>query len=98
MKKLFLFIVAILLLSSCNNTPMEVKNPDKETTLEILKLAEADTTLVKVVIIKETLYVVKDNVVTHKVSNDSGKLVTLLLFILALLLIVGIIAVMIENR
>jgi PBP1b-binding outer membrane lipoprotein LpoB len=89
MKKLFLFITAILLLSSCDNTPMEVENPDKKTTLEILKLAEKDTTTVKVVVLDETLYVLRDNKVTHEVTNYSGTVgslyVTLIIFIIIIL-------------
>ena len=89
MKKLFLFITAILLLSSCDNIPMEVENPDKKTTLEILKLAEKDTTLAKVVIIDETLYVLKNNKVTHEVTNYYGAVSTLfVILLLAIVLIV----------
>lgn len=95
MKKLFLFITAILLLSSCDNIPMEVENPDKKTTLEILKLAEKDTTLAKVVIIDETLYVLKNNKVTHEVTNYSGAVTTLAVVlssvIVLLIIVVGII-------
>jgi PBP1b-binding outer membrane lipoprotein LpoB len=90
MKKLFLFITAILLLSSCDNTPMEVENPDKKTTLEILKLAEKDTATVKVVVLDETLYVLRDNKVTHEVTNQSGAVgalaVTLMISIIIILI------------
>jgi len=91
MKKLFLFIIAILLLSSCDNIPMEVENPDKKTTLEILKLAEKDTTLAKVVIIDETLYVLKNNKVTHEVTNYYGAVSTLnvILIILIMIILIG---------
>jgi hypothetical protein len=91
MKKLFLFITAILLLSSCDNIPMEVENPDKKTTLEILKLAEKDTTLAKVVIIDETLYVLKNNKVTHEVTNYYGAVSTLnvILIILIMIILIG---------
>ena len=91
MKKLFLFITTLLLLSSCDNTPMEVENPDKKTTLEILKLAEKDTTTVKVVVLDDTLYVLEDNKVTHEVINHSGALATLVLILIMLIVSITII-------
>jgi PBP1b-binding outer membrane lipoprotein LpoB len=97
MKKLFLFITAILLLSSCDNTPMEVENPDKKTTLEILKLAEKDTTLVKVVVLDNTLYVLEDNKVTHEVTNHSGAVTTLAVILMILIILIGIVLAINTN-
>jgi hypothetical protein len=88
--KTFLFLAFVLLLfSSCTNTSIKPKNPLAETTAEILEIAKADTNYYKVVYLHSELFVLHDNVVKYKVSNDSGVANTL--FLLALiLLIVGI--------
>ena len=76
---------------------MEVENPDKETTLEILKLAEKDTTTVKVVVLDDTLYVLRDNKVTHEVTNQSGAVSALFTIVMILVMIIAIGSVIIID-
>jgi hypothetical protein len=88
--KNLLLIILTLFLFSCENTPTQVKNPEKETTMEILQLANQDTTCVKVVEIDNIVYVINNGLVTHKIVNSSGGAKTLILiaFIIVIVLIV----------
>lgn len=96
MKNLLLVLFALLLFS-CDNEPTKVENPQKETTVEILALANADTTFVKVVEIADVTYVVNNGVVTHKVSNESGVVATLGLILIAIMFVILIIAFVLSE-
>lgn len=80
----YLFILFALFLFSCDNVPIKVENPEKITTIEILNLAEKDTTSYKKVEIENTLYLISDNEVKYKVNNDSGAVFTLLILMVFL--------------
>lgn len=82
MKKLFYLLFAAILFTACSNDPIEVSNPEKETTTEILNIAAKDTSCAKVVILSETLYVVENNLVTKKIENTTGALWTVTLFLI----------------
>lgn len=78
MKKIFLILLVIVGLSSCDDTIKPINNSDKETTLEVLN--NVDTTS-NVAIIDYTVYIVKDGKVTHKVINYHSDVLTLIIII-----------------
>jgi hypothetical protein len=84
MKKLLILSLTMLLFS-CSNKPFAVEDSQKATTIEVLNALDNDTTCVKIVEIDDTLYVVKDNLVTHKIRNQSGVVDTLGLIIIILI-------------
>lgn len=72
-------ITLTLVLTSCDNTPIRVPNPDKVTTVELQNIAKADTNVYKVVIVSdpsgtETMYIINPKIdkVEMKLNNDSG--------------------------
>ena len=89
MKKLLL-ITLLGAFMSCSNTPTNVENPTKSTTIELQQLANADSTVYKVVELNDNVYILseKDNLVVKKVSNLTGTIETLVL-ILFLVLVIG---------
>jgi len=93
MKKLVSMLVLGATMISCNNKPIKVENPKQETTVELQQLASIDSITYKVVEKDNTVYILstKDNTVVKKVSNDSGVLGTVTIFLVitmfALLLI-----------
>ena len=79
---------------SCDNTPIEVKNPKQETTVELQQMASVDTITYKVVERDNKVYIIstKDNTVVKKISNDSGFAATVILFmaiIMIALILIG---------
>ena len=89
MKKLLL-ITLLGIFTSCGISPTNVENPTKITTIQIQQLANADTTVYKVVELDGTVYILseKDNLVMKKVSNLTGTVETLAL-ILFLVMAIG---------
>lgn len=91
-------IALTLTLTSCDNTPIKVANPDKVTTVELQNIAKADTNEYKVVYYfspggGETMFIINPKIdkVVMKVDNNSGAIDTLALvvlmgFLLALIL------------
>jgi PBP1b-binding outer membrane lipoprotein LpoB len=63
MKKLFMIVVLGLTMTSCSNTPTEVKNSKESTTVELQQLASIDSVTYKVVEKGSTVYILstKDN-------------------------------------
>ena len=89
MKKLIMILGLVLVLSSCSDTPTEVKNPKQETTVELQQLASIDSVTYKVVEKGKMVYILstKDNTVVKKVRNESGALKTsVLVFFIILVL------------
>jgi len=72
MKKILTVICLLVLFASCDNTPTEVKDPQKETTVQLQQLAAIDTVDYKVVELNDVMYVIKDDLVVKKVKNQSG--------------------------
>ena len=54
--KYLIILILFIFLSSCNNDDIKVEHPETVTTLEIRKLAEADTTLHRIVYLDDKLY------------------------------------------
>jgi hypothetical protein len=94
MKRFLIIALLGLSLTSCNNTPTKVENPKKVTTVELQQMAKIDSTTYKVVEKDNTVYVLstKDNMVVKTVSNDSGLVFTLILFIFVILFIATILS------
>ena len=87
----YILILITLFLFSCHNTPIEVENPAKVTTQEILNIANTDTISYKRVYLDNTMYLVSNGEVKYKLLNSTGIANTLLIaslifFILGLLL------------
>jgi PBP1b-binding outer membrane lipoprotein LpoB len=97
MKKIIIIVGLILISFSCSNTPIAVADSNKETTLEIQQLANQDTNCYKVVELNDILYVLQDQKVVIKVSNDSGALNSILLVFLLIWLLVIIIALILNQ-
>lgn len=98
MKKLFIFILFIGLLSSCNDIPVKVENPDKETTYEIIEKSKQDTTLYKLVEMdEETIYAINttDNKVVYKFENYSGTAIAVVFIFLIIIIGISTIAIII---
>jgi hypothetical protein len=89
MKRILIIALLGLSITSCENTPTEVKNPKEETTVELQQLASIDTITYKVVEKDDTVYVLSttDNMVVKKVENQSGTPPTMLLAICIMLLV-----------
>ena len=89
MKTLLTFLLFILL-SSCSNNNIEVKNPQKETTEEIKQLAEQDSVTYKAVYLDDTLYLIntKTKLVEKQLRNATGAANNLLLLTLMLGLLI----------
>jgi PBP1b-binding outer membrane lipoprotein LpoB len=87
MKKLIMILGLVLVLSSCSDTPTEVKNPKQETTVELQQLANIDSVTYKVVEKGKTVYILstKDNTVVKKVRNESGAIKTSFLVVFIIL-------------
>ncbi len=88
MKKLLLF-VAIVTLFGCNNAIVDVKDPYKETTCEIQRLAEIDTAIYKIVIQDNSIYLLntKTNLVDKRIEiyvNSVGEKIFAIIFFLVL--------------
>jgi len=82
-----LTIFTFLLLTSCSsNIDIEVKDPAKVTTTEILQIAKADTVSYKKVIIDDTLYLVNNDEVKYMVINLSDSDPPLLIIFIFLIL------------
>lgn len=66
-----LLFLLFILLSSCSNSDIEVKNSQKETTEEIKQLAEQDSVTYKAVYLDDTLYLVntKTKLVEKQIDN-----------------------------
>jgi PBP1b-binding outer membrane lipoprotein LpoB len=81
MKKLFMIVVLGLTMTSCSNTPTEVKNSKESTTVELQQLASIDSVTYKVVEKGSTVYILstKDNLVVKQIRNHSGGLDTMVL-------------------
>jgi hypothetical protein len=92
MKKLLL-ITLLGAFMSCSNTPTNVENPTKSTTIELQQLANADSTVYKVVELNNAVYILseKDNLVVKQIHNSTGVIYTLILILVLILVIVGII-------
>jgi len=87
MKKL-LFILLVFVLFSCDNTEIEVKNPEKITTIEIQQMAAQDTVMYKKVYLNDVLYLVnRDNQVEYKITNYSGSFGTTMILIIILAIV-----------
>ena len=69
-----LLIIFTLFLVSCEPTKFEVENKQANTSIEVLEMANQDTTLYKVVILNNDLYAVNTstNLVEYKVNDDSS--------------------------
>ena len=94
--KYLLTIITALLLMSCDNTPIKVEDGEKETTVELMKIAQADTMCHKVFIDGDNKIVIFDpetNIITHKLSNKTGESDTafVLLFSFICILVCGLI-------
>jgi PBP1b-binding outer membrane lipoprotein LpoB len=95
MKKLLTTILfLVLIIASCDKSPINpTKNPEKETTQEMLNIVNQDTNCYKVAIIDDELYVIKDNLVIYNPDNDSGTVLTIFLFMFisyGVILLIGI--------
>tara|TARA_R110000764_G_scaffold111252_2_gene197941 strand:+ start:1145 stop:1426 length:282 start_codon:yes stop_codon:yes gene_type:complete len=90
-------MITALLLMSCDDTPIKVTDGEKETTVELMKIAQADTTCHKVFIDGDDRIVIFDpetNIITHKLLNKTGGSNTgLLLFVIMVGLLVIAIAI-----
>lgn len=98
MKKLIL-ILTVLFLTSCGGTHIkEVENKEKETTLEVLNLLQKDTTCYKVVVMETRIIVLdENNLVKYKVDNGSKDLEGTLISIFALVFVVIILLMVLNN-
>jgi len=87
MKKL-LILSLLLLLSSCSTVPIEVINPQKVTTQEIIELSEKDSIVYKAVYLDNTLYLynTKTKLVEKELYNFSGALKIFVLWFVILFL------------
>ncbi len=92
MKFRLLIMFLLITFSSCESDSIQVKDPQKETTISIQQLAEKDTTLYKIVQIGNEIYCinVKTNLVEKKIT-DYKYFVGAVLFILVLALILAVI-------
>jgi hypothetical protein len=80
-----------MLFASCSNTPTDVKDPQKETTVQLQQLAAIDTINYKVVEIDDVVYILKDELVVKKIENQSGEcgsagIVIMIMFIIGLII------------
>jgi hypothetical protein len=92
--KNLLLITLLGAFMSCSNTPTNVENPTKSTTIELQQLANADSTVYKVVELNDAVYILseKDNLVVKQIHNSTGVVYTLTLILVIIFVIVGIIA------
>ena len=86
MKKIFMILTLGITMVSCSNTPTDVADPKKVTTVELQQLANIDSTTYKVVEKNDVVYVlsIKDNMVVKQIRNDSGSTPTLVLLVCVL--------------
>lgn len=90
MKKLIFILLILISFSSCDEITKE-ENPQKETSIQLQKLAEIDSNTYKVVIIKDHLYAIntKTNLIEYKViNNDSLVIITSVLVIIIVVFLV----------
>jgi len=75
----YIIILIALMLSSCNDMPFKVDNPQEKTTVEIIDIAKTDTTNYKLIERDGTFYALNNSngLVEYKFHNYSGKLYTL---------------------
>lgn len=81
----------MILFTSCSNTPTDVKDPQKETTIQLQQLAAIDTVNYKIVEIDNVMYILKDELVVKKIENQSGEydsrgIVIMIMFFIGLIL------------
>lgn len=95
MRKLFMIAILGLTMTSCNNTPTEVKNPKEVTTVELQQLASIDSVTYKVVEKDDTVYILstKDNTVVKKVENLTGNRGTTAIVILVLFVVIWVMTI-----
>jgi len=85
MKILILLLVIVATFSSCHYVEVYDKNKqERETTVEILKLAEKDSILYKKVIIGKEMYFIntKTNLVEVSSKKDANPFVTFIIFLI----------------
>lgn len=75
MKKLLIAVLfgVSLVFTSCDSTPIKVKDPNVETTVQIQSLAKIDTCVYKVVEQGDDIFIVnpKTQLVEKKITNES---------------------------
>jgi hypothetical protein len=86
--KLLSLLTTIILLSSCQDFKINDSRKETLTTVEILNLAEKDTTLYKVILNNDCLYAINtnNNLVEFKAANSS-KIIFVLFWIIVALVI-----------
>jgi hypothetical protein len=79
------------MLSSCNDMPFKVGNPQEKTTVEIIDIAKTDTTNYKLIERDGTFYALNNSngLVEYKFHNYSGGLVTLSLILIVIFFIIA---------
>lgn len=94
MKKL-LILITIITLSSCSNTTFKVENQFKETTIALQNSNALDTNLYKVIKVKDKLYIInsKTKLVEQKCTNESGAVLTLIIFCICTIIASAIISI-----
>ena len=77
---------------SCDNSPSTFAEQErtKNTTIELQELAKKDSNVYKVVVIKDTYYIInsKTNLVESRISNHTGSLATMFMLLIFLLIII----------
>jgi len=84
-----LIIVLVLMLSSCASGFVKVDSPEKEITLEIIKMAKSDTTEYKIVELDKNIYAVNDDkvVLINEDSVTLNKFTTIILLLIFVIII-----------
>ena len=95
MKNLILILFAIVCFSSCKNDP--IKSDPNKTTFQEIEAIKSDTTTYKVIVDSDekiTVYDKQTNLRVYEMSNASGSLYSVLIFVLICiiaLLMIGVI-------